>query len=108
MAGGAGWLRRGADEHGEVGSAGGELRETRVYEQTLRNWVNAHRQAHAGEEPPLTIRAGPAAGAGKVVRDLRLKREFPGKAAAFFATTKLCRISPVTCTGLRLDPDRSN
>ena len=30
-------------------------REIGVNEQTLRNWVNAYRQAHAGEEQPLTI-----------------------------------------------------
>jgi transposase len=30
-------------------------REIGVNEQTLRNWVNAYRQAHAGEEPPLAI-----------------------------------------------------
>src|SRR3954471_22391190 len=35
-------------------------REIGVNEQTLRNWVNAYREAHAGEEPSLTIseRAG--------------------------------------------------
>ena len=30
-------------------------REIGVNEQTLRNWVNAYRRAHAGEEPPLTL-----------------------------------------------------
>lgn len=30
-------------------------REIGVNEQTLRNWVNAYRKAHAGDEPPLTV-----------------------------------------------------
>jgi transposase len=30
-------------------------RDIGVNEQTLRNWVNAYRKAHAGEEPPLSV-----------------------------------------------------
>ena len=30
-------------------------RELGLNEQTLRNWVNAYRAAHAGEEPPLSV-----------------------------------------------------
>jgi transposase len=57
-----------------------------VNEQTLRNWVGAYRREHAGEEPPL--KASERARLHeleKEVRELRLKSEFLGKAAAFFA-----------------------
>jgi transposase len=30
-------------------------RECGLNEQTLRNWVNVYREAHAGEEPPLNV-----------------------------------------------------
>ena len=55
-------------------------------EQTLRNWVNAHRRAHADEEPPLTLpERARLRELEKENRELRLKKEFMGKAAAFFA-----------------------
>jgi len=61
-------------------------REIGVNEQTLRNWVNAYRQAHAGEEPPLTLtERARLRELEKELRELRLKSEFLGKAAAFFA-----------------------
>lgn len=57
-------------------------------EQTLRNWVNAYRQAHIGEEPPLTIsERARLRELEKENRELKLEREFLGKkAAAFFAS----------------------
>src|SRR5256885_15841863 len=62
-------------------------REIGVNEQTLRNWVNAYRQAHAGEEPPLTMsERARLRGLGKEVRGLKLERGFLGKAAAVFAS----------------------
>lgn len=61
-------------------------RELGVGEQTLRNWVNAYRKAHAGEEPPLTIsERARLRELEKENRELRLEKEFMGKAAAFFA-----------------------
>ena len=61
-------------------------REVGVNEQTLRNWVNAYRKAHAGEEPSLTIsERARLRELEKEVRELRLEKEFMGKAAAFFA-----------------------
>ena len=59
-------------------------REIGLNEQTLRNWVNAYRLAHADEEPPLSERAR-LRELEREVRELRLKSEFLGKAAAFFA-----------------------
>jgi transposase len=57
-----------------------------VHEQTLRNWVAAYRKTHAGEEPPLSIpERARLRELEKEVRELRLKSEFLGKAAAFFA-----------------------
>jgi transposase len=61
-------------------------RAASVNEQTLRNWVAAYRVEHAGEEPPLV----PSERARlreleKEVKELRLKAEFLGKAASFFA-----------------------
>jgi transposase len=61
-------------------------RELGLNEQTLRNWVNAYREAHAGEEPPLNISdRARLRELEKEVRELRLEKEFLGKAAAFFA-----------------------
>ncbi len=61
-------------------------REIGVNEQTLRNWVGAYRRSHADEEPPLSVsERARLRELEKEVRDLRLKSEFLGKAAAFFA-----------------------
>ncbi len=61
-------------------------RELGVNEQTLRNWVNAYRKAHAGEEPPLSLsERAELRELRKENRELRLEKEFMGKAAAFFA-----------------------
>jgi transposase len=58
-----------------------------VHEQTLRNWVNDYRKNHAGEEPPLAIsERARLRELEKEVRELRLEKEFLGKAAAFFAS----------------------
>jgi transposase len=62
-------------------------REIGINEQTLRNWVNAYRQTHAGEEPPLTVsERARLRELEKENRELKLEREFLGKAAAFFAS----------------------
>ena len=62
-------------------------REIGVHEQTLRNWVNDYRRNHAGEEPPLAIsERARLRELEKEVRELRLEKEFLGKAAAFFAS----------------------
>ena len=61
-------------------------RELGLNEQTLRNWVHSYRQRHADEEPPLAIsERARLRELEKEVRDLRLEKEFLGKAAAFFA-----------------------
>lgn len=61
-------------------------RELGIVEGTLGNWVNAYRKEHAGEEPPLTVsERARLRELEKEVRELRLKNEFLGKAAAFFA-----------------------
>ena len=61
-------------------------RDIGINEQTLRNWVNAYRVAHADEEPALSVSERAELRALKdEVRELRLKSEFLGKAAAFFA-----------------------
>jgi transposase len=62
-------------------------REIGVHEQTLRNWVAEYRKHHAGDEPPLTIsERARLRELEKEVRELRLEKEFLGKAAAFFAS----------------------
>ncbi len=61
-------------------------REIGVNETTLGNWVAKYRSDHAGEEPPLTL--SERARLRELERDnreLRMKSEFLGKAAAFFA-----------------------
>lgn len=62
-------------------------REIGVHEQTLRNWVNDYRKNHAGDEPPLAVsERARLRELEKEVRELRLEKEFLGKAAAFFAS----------------------
>jgi transposase len=61
-------------------------RELGIHEGTLGNWVNTYRKNHAGEEPPLTIsERARLRELEREVRELRMKAEFLGKAAAFFA-----------------------
>ena len=61
-------------------------REFGVGAETLRNWVNAYRREHAGEEPEVTeSERNELARLRKELRDLKAEREFLGKAAAFFA-----------------------
>ncbi|MFC5105442.1 transposase [Kibdelosporangium philippinense] len=58
-------------------------RELGVNEQSLRNWVNEYRKAHAGEESPLTVpERARLRELEKEVRELRLEKDFLGKAAA--------------------------
>src|SRR2546421_6567926 len=62
-------------------------REIGVNEQTLRNCVHGYRRDHAGEEPPLTVSERARLREWeKECRELRLEKEFLGKAAAFFAS----------------------
>ena len=58
-------------------------REIHVNSGTLGNWVAKYRVDHAGEEPPLSITERREL--EKENRELRMKAEFLGKAAAFFA-----------------------
>ena len=61
-------------------------RELGINEGTLSNWVQAYRREHADEEPPLTVNErARLRELEKEVRELRMKTEFLGKAAAFFA-----------------------
>ena len=61
-------------------------REIQVNEGTLGNWVNKYRVEHADDEPPLSV-SGRARlrELERENRELRMKAEFLGKAAAFFA-----------------------
>ena len=61
-------------------------RELGVVEGTLGNWVAAYRRDHAGEEPPLAVsERARLRELENENRELRLRTEFLGKAAAFFA-----------------------
>jgi transposase len=61
-------------------------REIHVHEGTLGNWVNRYRAEHADDEPPLTVsERARLRELEREVRELRMKTEFLGKAAAFFA-----------------------
>ena len=61
-------------------------REIQVNEGTLGNWVNKYRVEHADEEPPLSVSDGARLRElERENRELRMKAEFLGKAAAFFA-----------------------
>jgi transposase-like protein len=62
-------------------------REIHVHEGTLGNWVKQYRIDHADEEPPLSItERARLHELEKEVRELRMKADFLGKAAAFFAS----------------------
>lgn len=61
-------------------------RENGVQPETLRNWVKAYEKAHPVEEEPLSIsERARLRELERENRELRLEREFLGKAAAFFA-----------------------
>ena len=61
-------------------------REIGVNEGTLGNWVNRYRVNHADQEPPLAIsERARLRELERENRELRMKSEFLGKAAAFFA-----------------------
>jgi transposase-like protein len=61
-------------------------REIQVNEGTLGNWVNKYRVEHADDEPPLSVSdRARLRELERENRELRLKAEFLGKAAAFFA-----------------------
>ena len=61
-------------------------REIQVNEGTLGNWVNKYRVEHADEEPPLSVAdRARLRELERENRELRMKAEFLGKAAAFFA-----------------------
>ena len=57
-----------------------------MHEGILGAWVNKYRTEHAGDEPPLTLsERARLRELEREVRELRMKAEFLGKAAAFFA-----------------------
>ena len=61
-------------------------REIQVNEGTLGNWVNKYRVEHTDEEPPLSVSdRARLRELERENRELRIKAEFLGKAAAFFA-----------------------
>jgi transposase-like protein len=61
-------------------------REIGLNEGTLGNWVNKYRAEHVNDEPPLTIsERARLRELERENRELRMKTEFLGKAAAFFA-----------------------
>lgn len=61
-------------------------KELGIGPETLRNWVNKYRREHAGEEPVLSESERiELARLRKENRELKMEREFLGKATAFFA-----------------------
>lgn len=61
-------------------------RENGVGAETLRNWVKAYEKAHPVEEEPLAVsERARLRELEREVRELKLEKEFLGKAAAFFA-----------------------
>ena len=61
-------------------------RELGINETSLGNWVRAYREKHAGDEPPLQLsERARLRELERENRELRMKTEFLGKAAAFFA-----------------------
>lgn len=61
-------------------------REIHVNEGTLGNWVNRYRAEHVDDEPALTLtERARLRELERENRELRMKAEFLGKSAAFFA-----------------------
>jgi transposase len=61
-------------------------RELGINEGTLGNWVAVYRREHPADEAPLTLsERARLRDLEKEVRELRMRNEFLGKAAAFFA-----------------------
>jgi len=61
-------------------------REYGLVAQTLGNWVNEYRRERAGDEPELSVsEREELERLRKELRELRMEKEFLGKAAAFFA-----------------------
>ena len=61
-------------------------KDLKLQEGTLSNWVRQYRVDHPVDEKPLTIsERARLVELEKEVRELRMKTEFLGKAAAFFA-----------------------
>jgi transposase len=61
-------------------------RELGVHDGTLANWVHRYRDEHPVEEKPLSqSERARLAQLERENRELRMKSEFLGKAAAFFA-----------------------
>ena len=61
-------------------------REIHINEGTLGNWVNRYRKERVSEEPPLSVsERARLKELEDENRELRMKNEFLGKAAAFFA-----------------------
>ena len=61
-------------------------RENGVGPETLRVWVKNYREENPQTEPPLSVsERARLAELEREVRELKLEREFLGKAAAFFA-----------------------
>jgi transposase len=61
-------------------------KDLKLHEGTLSNWVRQYRLDHPVDEKPLTVsERARLVELEKEVRELRMKTEFLGKAAAFFA-----------------------
>lgn len=61
-------------------------RENGVVQQTLRNWVNAHKKQHPVTEAELSVSERARLKQLEAEnRELRAENEFLGKATAFFA-----------------------
>jgi transposase-like protein len=61
-------------------------RDLGINEGTLGNWVNMYRKAHPQKEQPLTLpERARLRELERENRELKMKAEFLGKAAAFFA-----------------------
>lgn len=57
-----------------------------VLEQTLGTWVKAYREAHADDEPELTVsERARLQQLERENRELKMENEFLGKSVAFFA-----------------------
>jgi transposase len=57
-----------------------------LVEQTLGNWVKTYRQAHAGDEPELSVsERARLRELERENRELKMENEFLGKSVAFFA-----------------------
>ena len=77
--------------------------DLKIHEGTLSNWVRQYRDVHPVDEKPLTVsERARLVELEKEVRELRMKTEFLGKAAAYAGDRRQGPGTPEAVPGRRV------